>query len=207
MRRWALGGKIYWGATGSENSEATPTGQDDSDSDLRDDDPHSGSSPGVIYDLDSPGYIGWVDLADTIRRCRLKFQAYAWYECPEGTCRVSPKLDWYTAQSYKKTGTSCIGAATGGSASTLVDGTQQWAANRWAPGVVYIYGGTGQGQRRRVTVNDGTTITISPPWTTPPGAGSQYEVIDESTTWTEVNDVEGDNRSEDGTTETSWNLE
>jgi len=59
------------------------------------------------------------------------------------------------------------GVATGGSTTTLVDGSRgvdvvAWKTNQWAGYWVHIFSGTGAGQIRRIASNTGTTLT----WTT-----------------------------------------
>src|SRR5208283_5067903 len=51
--------------------------------------------------------------------------------------------------------------ASGGSATTLVDGIQTWATNAYAGDEVIITGGTGAGQYGTVASNTATTLTLS----------------------------------------------
>lgn len=77
------------------------------------------------------------------------------------------------------------GTATSGSSTTLVNSGKSWTVDGFAsaPGVrltqVHITGGTGAGQRRRISSNTATALTISPNWSTNPDATSTYEIIQE----------------------------
>jgi hypothetical protein len=73
------------------------------------------------------------------------------------------------------------GAATGGSATTLVDGTRgvdvkAWKTNQWAGYWVHIFSGTGAGQIRQITGNTGTTLSWESAGTAP-DATSRYMLI------------------------------
>ena len=70
------------------------------------------------------------------------------------------------------------GTAESGSATTLVDNDKAWTTDQWANKVVVIIAGTGSGQTRKITSNDGTTLTV-PAWITNPDATSQYVIVDE----------------------------
>ena len=92
--------------------------------------------------------------------------------------------------------------------NTLIDAAdgKNWNANEWAPGVVKIWAGTGINQVRRITGNTATTITVATDWQTEPDSTSKYWIINTST-WEKWDDVNNDNKSDDGTTNTSWNLQ
>lgn len=66
--------------------------------------------------------------------------------------------------------------ATSGSATTLVDSTQNWATNKWAGYELYIYSGTGRGQIVSITSNTATTLTFST-ISTAPDATSRYQIL------------------------------
>lgn len=52
------------------------------------------------------------------------------------------------------------GTASSGSSTTLVDSTRSWGNNQWVNYQVRITAGTGMGQVRVITANNGTTLTI-----------------------------------------------
>jgi len=192
----------YHGPTGSENPEAVPGGQETSPECLRDDDPQSGDSEGTIYDLDGPGIIVWVCPVGTINRYRVNFSEWAEFD---GT-RCSARLPWYTRQSYKKTGISVIRQVDSATANTLSVNGGSWPEDYWAPGVVRIIAGTGEGQVRRVTANTSNTLTVFDDWGVLPDETSYFEVINLNT-WTVWDDIPGDNQSAEGQTDTSADLE
>lgn len=73
------------------------------------------------------------------------------------------------------------GTAQGGTANTItLAATASATENVYATMVVYITGGTGDGQERTITAYNGTTkvATVNPNWTTNPDATSTYSVID-----------------------------
>lgn len=67
------------------------------------------------------------------------------------------------------------GLATGGTTTTLVDATQNWAVNSMQGSWLYIFGGTGEGQLREVLSNTATTITWATVGTAPTTT-SRYRV-------------------------------
>ena len=76
----------------------------------------------------------------------------------------------------------------------------------WEPGLVKIHEGAGIHRVRRIVDNTADTITVAEGWGIVPDETSVYEVINTST-WTIINDVSGDNENSDGTTNITWNLE
>ncbi len=87
-----------------------------------------------------------------------------------GGARTRPDLftavDCYTSN----------GTATSGAASTLTDSGKAWKVNRFAGGMIHITGGTGAGQRRRITSNTATAITVTRNWATNPNSTSTYVI-------------------------------
>lgn len=67
------------------------------------------------------------------------------------------------------------GTATSGGATTIVDSGAGWGVDQWINFQVRITGGTGIGQRRTITDNDSTTLTVAA-WTTQPDATSTYSI-------------------------------
>lgn len=51
-----------------------------------------------------------------------------------------------------------------------------WAANQWAGRIVRITSGTGAGQIRAISSNNGTTLTVSTAWTTTPTSSSVFQI-------------------------------
>ena len=68
------------------------------------------------------------------------------------------------------------GTATSSTSSSLVDSGASWGTNAFRNASVYIYQGTGKGQRRTIASNNGTTLNITPNWTTNPDTTSKYSV-------------------------------
>jgi hypothetical protein len=68
------------------------------------------------------------------------------------------------------------GAASAGAANTLTDSSKAWESNRWRYGYIQIVAGTGAGQRRKITDNTGTVITVGRNWSTQPNATSVYVI-------------------------------
>lgn len=79
------------------------------------------------------------------------------------------------------TGTA-TGTATGGTAGTtttfgtLVDSGQSWTVNNLRGKFIFINSGTGVNQRRVISSNTGTTITITGNWTAPVNGSSVYTI-------------------------------
>lgn len=67
------------------------------------------------------------------------------------------------------------GTASAGGANTLTDSTKSWATNALAGLHLYIYTGAGAGQRRVITSNTGTVITV-PAWAVQPDNTSRYRI-------------------------------
>jgi hypothetical protein len=65
------------------------------------------------------------------------------------------------------------GTATSGTATTLVDSTKAWPSGGWVNFQVRIVSGTGAGQIRAITANNGTSLTVAT-WTVNPDATSVY---------------------------------
>jgi flagellar hook-associated protein 1 FlgK len=86
----------------------------------------------------------------------------------------------YTIQQV--TGPLMTNAATAATTTTLTDTTNTWTANAFQPtatGIAYqvrIISGTGAGQVAQITSNTANQLTVSPAFTTAPGAGSVYVI-------------------------------
>lgn len=61
----------------------------------------------------------------------------------------------------------------------LIDGAATWIVNDYQDNIVYINGGTGAGQCRRILSNTATILTVSPDWDTPPDATSTYYIAND----------------------------
>ncbi len=68
------------------------------------------------------------------------------------------------------------GASTAGAAGSLTHAGKTWAVDEWKDGYIYITGGDGKGQIRRVSGNTATRIDVAPNWDINPPAGSGYKV-------------------------------
>lgn len=203
-------GRTYKGSNGDqldisiEYSGTVPPGNDTSGSEWRDDAPQSGGSMGKVYDIDYPGtFTNNNDPANYIRRNRMNAKCFAVYQ----NVRASEFYEWYSKQSYKKTGSSSSGTATGGSSNTLQDTDQTWTTDEWRDGTVYIVSGNGSGQYRVISSNTSHTITVTQDWGLNPNDTSEY-LINGPNTWTVVNDVASDNATGTGQlSKLTWNLE
>ena len=67
------------------------------------------------------------------------------------------------------------GTVTSATATTLVNTGKTWTTGQWVNSQVRITGGTGAGQIRTITANDGTSLTVAT-WTTTPDATSTYVI-------------------------------
>lgn len=67
------------------------------------------------------------------------------------------------------------GKATSASATTLVDSALNMTADRYINAYIHILRGTGAGQTRKITDNDGTSFTVST-WTVTPDNTSEYVI-------------------------------
>ena len=68
------------------------------------------------------------------------------------------------------------GTASAGAATTLTDGTKTYVVDAYTDMYLWITGGTGIGQIRKITSNTSTVITVTAAWTTNPDSTSQYRV-------------------------------
>lgn len=69
------------------------------------------------------------------------------------------------------------GTATSSTGTTLVDSGQAWTNDEWIDQFVKITGGTGSGQVRRITDNDGTSLTVDTAWSVNPSTDSTYQIL------------------------------
>ncbi len=67
------------------------------------------------------------------------------------------------------------GIATSATSTTLTDSTQTWTVNKFIGVPIQIVSGTGAGQRRTITANTGTQVTVAT-WSTTPDLTSVYTV-------------------------------
>lgn len=67
--------------------------------------------------------------------------------------------------------------ATSGTGTTLVDTGRSWTSDAHIGKYVVITAGTGNGQVRKITDNDATSLTVDT-WYTNPDATSQYKIVD-----------------------------
>jgi hypothetical protein len=73
---------------------------------------------------------------------------------------------------------SVASTATSGSATTLVDSAKSWAVDSQINRFIVITAGLGIGQVRKITDNDGTTLTIGYAWAINPDSTSEYKIVD-----------------------------
>lgn len=85
------------------------------------------------------------------------------------------ELDSLRRQAYQKNGTASSATST-----TLVDTTNlQEVDDFWNGGMIEIIGGTGVGQKRRISdfANSSSTVTVDDAWTTTPDSTSRFRII------------------------------
>lgn len=72
---------------------------------------------------------------------------------------------------------ACVeSTATEGTASSLTDSNRVWEKDGWKDYVVYITGGTGSGQYRKITSNTLNVLSVTPDFSTTPDNTSTYEI-------------------------------
>lgn len=69
------------------------------------------------------------------------------------------------------------GTATSATSTTLTDTSLTLTTNQEEDNYVYITGGTGVGQLRRISSNTADTLTVASAWDTTPSTDSTYEII------------------------------
>jgi hypothetical protein len=67
------------------------------------------------------------------------------------------------------------GTATSATGTTLVNSAKTWTTSQWVNFQIRIVSGTGAGQIRTITANDGTSLTVAA-WTVTPDATSVYSI-------------------------------
>lgn len=72
---------------------------------------------------------------------------------------------------------SVVSTATGGTGTTLSDSAKSWTPDALIGKFVIITANTGIGQVRKITDNDGTSITVGA-WETNPDSTSEYKICD-----------------------------
>ena len=68
------------------------------------------------------------------------------------------------------------GTVTSAGAATLTDSTQAWTISEFVNLYVWTTDGTGAGQKRRITANTATQLTVTPDWTTVPDSTTEYSI-------------------------------
>lgn len=68
------------------------------------------------------------------------------------------------------------GTATAAAPTTLTDSSKSWATNVHKDAYIYILEGKGRGQKRFITANTSTQLTIDTAWSTIPDATSVYTI-------------------------------
>ena len=77
-------------------------------------------------------------------------------------------------------GKQTSGSATSATNTTIVNSGASWTVDAYIGKCVIITSGTGLGQVRKITDNDGTSLTVDRAWDTNPVSGSAYMVADEA---------------------------
>jgi hypothetical protein len=68
------------------------------------------------------------------------------------------------------------GTATSGGSTTITDSSKSWTVSAYVGCRVYITGGTGSGQDRKITGNTATALTVDRAWGINPDATSTYKI-------------------------------
>jgi hypothetical protein len=178
----------------------SPSGNDTS-SVMRDDDPQSGDSKGVIYDIDIPGVSVHIPGADTgsIIRQRVNFKTFARFKTVDGRWeRCSNFFNWSTARSIKLIGTRYVGIVAKATDNTVtIAPNPEWKPNQWANAAIRTYkiqeGEVVMVQNRVVTGNTTDTLTVRPKWTVKPSA-TDFIIMSTQASWSDETTVKGDNQ-------------
>lgn len=64
--------------------------------------------------------------------------------------------------------------------NTLNDTSKNWTTNQFQNKIVYISGGNGSGQIRKISSNTATQLTVSVDWAVTPDSTSTYVIVDEA---------------------------
>ena len=70
-----------------------------------------------------------------------------------------------------------LGTATSSTGDTLTDSAASFTVDALIGDYVWIYGGTGQNQIRRISDNTTTAVTVDEDWDTNPDTDSTYRII------------------------------
>jgi hypothetical protein len=110
----------------------------------------------------------------------------SWQESsdPGGMCDVVPEaVSWFTDSPNVRPSLVAFGTTSTNTSTSLRDPSKNFLALGVEVGdVVYISGGTGQGQLRTITAVSATELTVTPAWpaNSIPNSSSSYEVRDQT---------------------------
>ncbi|RIL01572.1 MAG: hypothetical protein DCC71_17475 [Proteobacteria bacterium] len=90
-----------------------------------------------------------------------------------GGCDWEGNMDGRFGESETVVKTS--GAATDGDPTHLVDTSASWVPELYRHRLVVLRPGAGE-ERRRITANDASILSVDAPWSTPPSPGDRYEI-------------------------------
>jgi hypothetical protein len=96
--------------------------------------------------------------------------------CPQGLIGAALGTDIAIERTGKIGGSALTGTATGGTSRTLVDSTKALEFDRYRNYRIYITGGTGRGQSRRIVAHNATTFSVTRNWAVIPDATSTYAI-------------------------------
>jgi hypothetical protein len=91
-----------------------------------------------------------------------------------GASQATGSILWKFIHNDIVTAADDTGTATSSTASVLTDSGASWTPDAYIEGLIEITGGTGSGQLRDISDNDGTTITVSKDFTVTPDGTSTY---------------------------------
>lgn len=120
----------------------------------------------------------WFVNAGTLAAGSFKYYDYATNTWTNGTQTGLPATIGTDARLISTPGyltDFAVGTATSATGTTLVNSAKTWTTNQWTNYQVRITAGTGAGQIRTISSNNGTTLTV-PTWTITPDATSQYVI-------------------------------
>lgn len=104
------------------------------------------------------------------------WSSFAWYI--DDVLLIGTRLA--TVEDLMAVGKQTSGTATGGTSTTLANTGASWTVDAYIGKCVLITGGTGLGQVRKITDNDGTTVTVDRAWDTQVDNASVYMIADEA---------------------------
>lgn len=101
-----------------------------------------------------------------------------WFDLPtvdQNKLEIRNRYEVYYGLTFTQLET---GTASGATTLTIYDSAKTWTTNAYKDKFVHVRTGTGIGQTRRISSNDGTTLNITFAWSTNPIATDTFEILD-----------------------------